>query len=405
MYDSKTNYLRVRLRERKQVFEYYRKVNGKPLKLTISEVSAISITEARREAERISGLIAQGIDPREDRRRKAEEEEKARGDRIRASISFADAWEAYTQERAWKWSEKHQRDHKDAMQAPGKKRKRSSKLTVAGPLWPLHDVALSALDTERLEQWLDGELQKNRPSVTARAFRLLRAFFNWLDAHPNYSGIVATDLLSARIKDKIPRVQAKEGDALQKDQLKPWFSAVRKINEPSQRAFLQCLLLLGCRSNELQSLKWEDVDFSWNALTIHDKVEGERTIPLPPYAKQLITGLPRRNQWVFSSPRTDNPISPPARKHDQALKAACLPHITLHGLRRSFGTLAEWIEAPVGVVAQIQGHKPSAIAEKHYRRRPIDLLGKWHNKIEAFILEQAEIAQPDSDSKIMEVVK
>ena len=28
----------------------------------------------------------------------------------------------------------------------------------------------------------------------------------------------------------------------------------------------------------------------------------------------------------------------------------------------------------MGVVAQIQGHKPSALAEKHYRRRPLDLL-------------------------------
>jgi len=41
----------------------------------------------------------------------------------------------------------------------------------------------------------------------------------------------------------------------------------------------------------------------------------------------------------------------------------------------------------MGIVAQIQGHKPSAIAEKHYRRRPLDLLRKWHDQIEAWILE------------------
>lgn len=68
--------------------------------------------------------------------------------------------------------------------------------------------------------------------------------------------------------------------------------------------------------------------------------------------------------------------------------------LSLHGLRRSFGTLAEWVECPVGVVAQIQGHKPSATAEKHYRRRPLDLLLMWHTKIEAWILEQAGIEQP-----------
>jgi integrase len=91
--------------------------------------------------------------------------------------------------------------------------------------------------------------------------------------------------------------------------------------------------------------------------------------------------------------------------HTRALEAAGLPHITLHGLRRSFGTLAEWIEAPTGVVAQIMGHKPSAIAEKHYRRRPLDLLRLWHTKIEAWILEQAGIRQPDEDQGRLRAVK
>jgi hypothetical protein len=60
-------------------------------------------------------------------------------------------------------------------------------------------------------------------------------------------------------------------------------------------------------------------------------------------------------------------------------------------LRRSFGTLAEWCEVPVGVVAQIMGHKPSAIAEKHCRRRPLDLLRVCHDRIEAWMLQQAGI--------------
>ena len=69
-------------------------------------------------------------------------------------------------------------------------------------------------------------------------------------------------------------------------------------------------------------------------------------------------------------------------------------------------TLAEWVECPVGVVAQIQGHKPSATAEKHYRRRPLDLLRMWHIKIEAWILEQAGIEQPtEEDATVLRAVK
>jgi hypothetical protein len=39
----------------------------------------------------------------------------------------------------------------------------------------------------------------------------------------------------------------------------------------------------------------------------------------------------------------------------------------------------------------IQGHKPSATAEKHYKRRPLDLLRVHHERIEAWILEQAGV--------------
>jgi hypothetical protein len=69
----------------------------------------------------------------------------------------------------------------------------------------------------------------------------------------------------------------------------------------------------------------------------------------------------------------------------------------LHGLRRSFGTLAEWVECPAGVVAQIMGHKPSATAEKHYRQRPLDLLRLWHCRIEAWILAEAGIEAPKAE--------
>ena len=70
---------------------------------------------------------------------------------------------------------------------------------------------------------------------------------------------------------------------------------------------------------------------------------------------------------------------------------AAIEGLTFHGLRRSFRSLTEWLEIPAGVVAQIQGHKPSATAEKHYTVRPLDLLRLHHERIEAWILEQAGI--------------
>ena len=164
------------------------------------------------------------------------------------------------------------------------------------------------------------------------------------------------------------------------------------VGNPVIAAYLQGLLLTGARRNELAALRWADVDFQWKSLTIRDKVEGERTIPLPPYLEHLISALPRRNEFVFSSlTAASGRLEEPRIQHVKALAAAALPALSLHGLRRSFGTLSEWVEVPAGIVAQIMGHKPSAIAEKHYIQRELDLLHLWHVKIEAWILEQAGI--------------
>ena len=70
---------------------------------------------------------------------------------------------------------------------------------------------------------------------------------------------------------------------------------------------------------------------------------------------------------------------------------AGLDHVTLHGLRRTFASLAEWVEMPLGVAAQIMGHKPSATAERHYINRPLELLALWHGKYEAWILAEAGV--------------
>jgi integrase len=141
-------------------------------------------------------------------------------------------------------------------------------------------------------------------------------------------------------------------------------------------------------------LRWDDVDGHWRSLTIRDKVEGERTIPLTPYVAHLLDSLPRRrgNPWVFSSPVVKGGhMHPPTDAHRRACTSVGL-EVSFHGLRRSFKSLTEWLEVPVGVVAQIQGHKPSATAEKHYTQRPLDLLRVHHERIEAWILEQAGVA-------------
>ncbi|WP_233862877.1 tyrosine-type recombinase/integrase [Paraburkholderia adhaesiva] len=391
------------------------KLHGAAIRVTIGAPRDWDIDTARDEARRLKRMTDAGKDPREE----AEEQRAATVARKlearRKDAVVSEAWSAYLDAHRSKWSERHMLDHQRQASAGGAKRKRGKGVTVAGPLAPLMPLKLSGLDSECIASWLNDETAR-RPANAGQAFRKLRAFIRWCAERPDYRGLVPDGAYATRtVRDAVPRAKAKD-DCLQREQLATWFAAVRALGNPVISAYLQGLLLTGTRREELAGLRWDDVDFRWRSLHVADKVEQEtgRTIPLTPYLASLLLELKRLNdtppnvralsrmeakgkpwkpsEWVFASKTAaSGRLAEPRIAHTNALQAAGLPHVSLHGLRRSFGTLSEWVECPVGVVAQIQGHKPSAIAEKHYRRRPLDLLRMWHDKIEAWMLVQAGI--------------
>ncbi|MFM2346940.1 MAG: hypothetical protein RL654_1693 [Pseudomonadota bacterium] len=377
---------------------------GKSLRMTIGKPAAWPLPEARAEARRLQALIDRGADPRAEKAatiaREAAEREAAKAERQRRDVTGLEAWATYCEARAPHWGDRSRADHATAAQPGGEPHPRvKGRTSQPGPLRALLALPLAHLDADAVQTWLKAETAR-RPTVAALHFRMLRAFLNWCSEHPELSAIVQPDAHRPRaVRELVPKTGTKS-DCLQREQLALWFKAVRELPNPVHAAYLQAALLTGARREELAGLRWEDVDFRWCSLTIRDKVEGLRVIPLTPYVSHLLAVLPRRNEWVFSSPvAADGRITDPREAHGRALLAAGLPHLTIHGLRRSFGTLCEWVEMPAGIAAQIQGHKPSATAEKHYRRRPLDLLRMWHQKAEAWILEQAGLPVPSASEE------
>ena len=380
---------------RSYVFEKRVKGHKRSTRVTIGKVGSWHLKKAREYARELGVKMDKGIDPRDERRASAAQAESVRIEAERRDLVFEGVWRDYIEANRGEWGERHLANHQALAHAGGdRKKKRGGKgLTMAGPLATFLPLKLSEVTLDRVVSWLTRE-KRTRPTSTAQAFRALRAFVNWTHEAPEYKGIIPADACTARAVRKIvPESKTKEGDCLQREHLPAWFREVRRASNPVIGAYLQGLLLLGPRREELAELQWGDVEFKWGgSLTLRDKVEGERTIPLPPYMASLLSALPRRNGWVFSSEESESGrLVEPTKAHRLALKAAGIEPISLHGLRRSFGTLAEWVEIPTGVVAQIQGHKPSAVAEKHYRRRPLDLLRMWHEKLEAWMLEQAGV--------------
>ncbi|KVK99274.1 tyrosine-type recombinase/integrase [Burkholderia territorii] len=391
------------------------KLNGATVRVTIGSPKDWGIDAARDEARRLQRLIDAGKDPREEAAEQHKAREARKAEARRQDVTLADAWKAYIEARRSKWSDLHYRDHVALASAGGQPKKRGKGLTEPGPLAALMPLRLSDLNAERVGDWL-AEEAAHRPARVRLAFNLLRIFATWCESRAEYQGLIDPQAVATRLsKDALPK-QAAKTDSIQREQLAAWFDAVRQLGNPVMEAYLIGLLLTGARREELADLRWDDVDFRWRSLRLKDKVETEtgRVIPLTPYLAGVLAELKRINdtppnvrqmrsleakgetwqpsEWVFSSKTSgDGRLAAPNNALHRVCGIAGIAPVTLHGLRRSFSSLAEWTEVPSGIKAQIMGHKPSAIAERHYNVRPLDLLRKWHDKLEAWILDEAGV--------------
>jgi integrase len=382
----------------RKTYVFEARLNGATMRINIGSPNDWPIEQARTKAQGYKMLVDAGTDPREverDRQAAIVEKKEATAAKLKADKVVAapanEAWSIYIEERREFWGERHYQDHLDLSSGGGVPRKRGAGLTIAGPLHSLLALSLRDISPAQVQAWATREA-KTRPTQARLAWRLLRAFLTWCGAEEAYAPALAgvNAAKNTKARESLGKPNEKK-DALLKEQLPAWFDAVQKLPNPVTAAYLQTLLLTGARPGEVMDIKWADINLQWRGLTIRDKVEGTRVIPLTPYVSNLLAALPRRNEWVFSSARTGTHIKEPHQPHALACKVAGIDGLTHHGLRRSFKSLTEWLEIPAGVVAQLMGHKPSATAEKHYTVRPLDLLRVHHERIEAWILEQAGI--------------
>lgn len=373
--------------------------SGKLFTRALGEWPTVTIEEARRKAHELRGMTEQGIDPREEEAR-AQALRDAEASEIAAqSVTVNEAWTRYMVEgkppRKDAWKPRYKADLA-AMAAPGGvPKKRGDGLTRPGPIYPLLSMRLADVNEDTLAQWFDDEAQRGKHQAT-RALRMFQGFMRWCSARKEYRDLANRNATKAPvIIESLPR-NKRRTDALEAAQVAGWWGGVEQLNNRTASVYLRALLLTGARREELAALTWANVDFQWRKLTLADKVEESRVIPLTPYLAQQLATLPRVGPFVFASTGKAGRITDTRASHAQALKTAGIDHLTIHGLRRSFSLLGEAAGAPAGAIAQIMGHKPSATAEG-YRPRSMDALRPFSNLIERHILALAGVQFVDKD--------
>ena len=393
--DKKAPGLRVRVTAagaKSYVFEG--KLNRQTIRQTIGDVRAWTIDAAQQEANRLRVLLDGGTDPRELAREKEAAKVAKEVEAAARAVTVAAVWPRYMAEgkpkRRTAWKPRYVLDLNRAASMGGEPKKRGQGTTKPGALAALMPMALASIDQDVIRDWYAREA-KTAPIQAARAVAMFSGFLGWCATKKDLRALVNKNAARAsELGDVLPGVN-KRRDALEIDQLPAWFAGTDKLRTRTAAAYLQGLVLTGARREELAGLTWANVDFRWHKLTIADKVEATRVIPLTPYMAWLLAGLPRVNAFVFSSTMSaSGRIAEPRAPHTDVLADAGIPHVSIHGLRRTFSLLGEAAGAPAGAIAQVMGHKPSAIAEG-YRPRSIDALRPYLALIEKFILDKAGI--------------
>ena len=378
IWDSNTQGLGLRKTPRgSPSYIFQSRFNGKSIRISIGSPKVWSIGDAQQKARELQRQIDQGQDPRQIRAKLQAKQQRDQTEKKLKSATFGEVFSEYIEHRKDSWGERHYLDHV-GMVASGKRGK-------AGVLRPFVERTLCEIDSEAVEELMNTE-SSLRPARARLALRHLRAFFTWASEHKMWKQVVQSNAASSRELRRLVGTGKPRTDYIEKGQLKAWLLACDNYPNEVIAAYLQVLLLTGARREELACVRWDDIDFRWETLRLKDKNEGLRTIPMTPGIKRLISPLPRRNEWVFSSVRSKSGrLVEPSQALRKINKDIGI-RVSIHGLRRSFKSLSEWLDVPVGVVAQIMGHKPSALVEKHYTQRPIDLLRIHHIKIERWIM-------------------
>lgn len=385
----------------RKTYVFESRLKGATLRINIGTATDWRLDDARAKAQALKMMVDAGTDPREVERQQAAAKAASEVVATAQAIRVGDVWPQYLEQgrpkRRDAWKPRYRADLESMAAAGGRKKKRGEGVTRPGPLFPLLAMPMAGVNEDTLKVWYDREAVKGKHQA-ARALMMFRGFLRWCAARPEYRRLIDRDAgRAAAIVEGLPQ-NTKRTDALEAAQVSGWWSGVEQLGNRTASVYLRVLLLTGARREELAGLTWANVDFQWRKLTIADKVDATRTIPLTPYVAQLLATLPRTNAHVFASAAKSGRISDTRASHAKALKSAAIERLTIHGLRRSFSLLGEAAGAPAGAIAQVMGHKPSATAEG-YRPRQVDALRPFLAQIEAHILalagvQVAEDAEP-----------
>lgn len=174
----------------------------------------------------------------------------------------------------------------------------------------------------------------------------------------------------------------------EKDRL---LEACKASANPYLYPLVSLALLTAMRYGELVGLRWDDIDFERNSLTLHETKNGDRrVVPLIPAAATILKQLPNYasspTALVFKSERLNSRKGTVSIRNafEKALKAAEIDGFRFHDLRHTAASYLAMSGATQGELMAILGHRSPHMTRRyaHYSQKHIaDLMQRANHNI------------------------
>ena len=127
---------------------------------------------------------------------------------------------------------------------------------------------------------------------------------------------------------------------------------------PSAVAAIRLLMLTGCRSDEILTLKWDDVDRTARVLRLRDSKTGPRMVPLTGPVLKVLDGIEREDgvSWVLRGGKAGTRLACLSWHWRRIKQETGLHDVRVHDLRHSYASRALALGEGLPVIGRLLGH-------------------------------------------------
>jgi integrase len=215
---------------------------------------------------------------------------------------------------------------------------------------------LSQIGKSDVHALLDRIVERGSPIVANRVLGWLRLLCSWA---------VERDIIATSPCDRIkpPAAETARDRVLSDDELKAVWKAADAL-EPPYGAFVKLLILTGARRTEIAEMRWTEIDARmWTLPKERAKNARQHAVPLSDSVVEILKALPRiaGSDLIFTLNGRNRITAFSLTKQRLDETMPCIPHWTLHDLRRTFASGCARLGVAVHVVEAALNHRSGAI--------------------------------------------